>query len=137
MTSLVKAKFIVVPASLQSLSHVLKFPYDKIFQKPFCLTQTASLCFLPLKHHLLLLKYLKLVYLSVQKTFWYLYQSHLKIPRSVSKPFVLTKLYVFLEKSIIVEIYVNKNPLFYQCSQYDYKHKGFCFPQSAEKWLGF
>ena len=133
MTSLVKAKFIFAPASLQSLSYVLKFPYDKIFQKSFCLTQTVSLCFLPLKHHLLLLKYLKLVYLSVQKTFWYLYQSHLKIPRSVSKPFVLTKLYVFLEKSIIVEIYVNKNPLFYQCSQYDYKHKGFCFPQSAEK----
>lgn len=65
---------------------------------------------------------------------WYLYQSHLKLPTSVSKPFVLIKLYVFLEKSIIVEIYVNKNPLFYQCtSQYDYKHKGFCFPQSAEK----
>ena len=133
MTSLVKAKFIVAPASLQSLSYVLKFPYDKISQKSFCLTQTVSLCFLPLKHHLLLLKYLKLVYLSVQKTFWYLYQSDLKLPRSVSKPFVLTKLYVFLEKSIIVEIYVNKNPLFYQCSQYDYKHKGFCFPQSAEK----
>ena len=133
MTSLVKAKFIVAPASLQSLSYVLKFPYDKISQKSFCLTQTVSLCFLPLKHHLLLLKYLKLVYLSVQKTFWYLYQSDLKLPTSVSKPFVLTKLYVFLEKSIIVEIYVNKNPLFYQCSQYDYKHKGFCFPQSAEK----
>lgn len=133
MTSLVKAKFIVAPASFQSLSYVLKFPYDKISQKSFCLTQTVSLCFLPLKHHLLLLKYLKLVYLSVQKTFWYLYQSDLKLPTSVSKPFVLTKLYVFLEKSIIVEIYVNKNPLFYQCSQYDYKHKGFCFPQSAEK----
>lgn len=49
MTSLVKAKFIVAPASLQSLSYVLKFPYDKNFSKVVLFDPNRLFMFSPIE----------------------------------------------------------------------------------------